>query len=636
MPEKRRIDIAGFHNRVALQRGQASVFVIVLVVVVLVGILVLFNTGQLTRQKVEVQNAADAAAYSAGILRARTLNFMAYTNRAMVANEMAIGQFSAFAAWRAKYGLAAKGLTPSLIGLGSTPVGRFIVSLITAPMKVLNAINDGGKLPIFGSIPGIGTVGAVIGQGLSQLNWALNMVYGAAQFMVRVSGLVAQAETIPKLIDTNAPGARLSNFGAFALALSIYEQERFAVFAGPNVPRGKEQYRNGGMRRYIALVNDSRDTWTVNRERDDLRTPPLSFKTPVIPGLVELVFDKFGFGYSMYGGTELRIVGSLKNAPGWSSADTIKFGANGRVVMRINTIVDGWRTVPVPIANIASLSLGGASQERVVRRGSALGFGNFKGWNVPNLYGQPSAGGNVRLALLDAINPRPFGGYQPRSVHRGLANFHHIDPERYPSMTASPVILIGVRKDLDSLETSDQLPPERQLGGGRFQLNTIVAANTPDAVENDLAAAARTRLREILNETLQSGVEGVNDLPAPFNSFIDVESMVDELVNTVTGTLNPAINYLLDPLDQGEGRSAMFSVSAAQVYYRNPENETELGSLFNPYWEVRLQALDDNVRKWALVTQDPAFRSIVAYLIRTNPDETGLYHDMQYLGEEAR
>jgi hypothetical protein len=40
----------------------------------------------------ELQNAADGVAYSVAIPEARDLNFMAYTNRAMVANEVAIGQ----------------------------------------------------------------------------------------------------------------------------------------------------------------------------------------------------------------------------------------------------------------------------------------------------------------------------------------------------------------------------------------------------------------------------------------------------------------------------------------------------------------------------------------------------------------
>ena len=621
--------------RAGLQRGQASVFVVVLIVVVLVGILVLFNSGQLTRQKMELQNAADAAAYSVGVLRARTFNFMAYTNRAMVANEAAIGQFSAFAAWRNKYRLAAQERTASLIALKSSLnaasalicgcFGDVIVKMITAIPKALNL-----------SAQPIGTVGKVMGDMFAVLNYGLNLMYGGFQWTVRASNMTAQMDTTPKIIDTNAPGARLSNFGALAVVLSMLEQERFLSFAGPKVNRKK--YRKGAMRRYIALVNDSRDAWTRDRRRDDLRTPPLNNTVPIIPGFLRFSFDNFGFGYPIHGGTELRTLGKGRRAraPGWSSADTIGFGFSGGISVRVNLPVVGWKKVPIPLGDLAQLSLGGASQERVPGKGgSVLGAQNMKGWMVPELYGQ--APYYTRLAMIDAIgSPLSLGGYQPRTKHLGLAHYHFIDPNRYPASDASPLIIVGVRKDLDALETSDQLPPDRRLGGGRFQLETVVGAARPDAVERDLDEAARQRLREMVREVLDSGLKDVGSLPPPFNSVIDVDDLVDRMVNAVSGAVDPAISVFLSPLDRSRDRSAMFSLAAAQVYYKNPERPAELGSMFNPYWEVRMRPLDDNVRKWALVTQDPEFRSLVAYLNRTDPDRTDMRHELQLLGTVAR
>lgn len=54
--------------------------------------LLLFNSGLLANAKTRLQNAADAGAYSAGVLQARDHNFSAYTNRAMVANQVAVVQ----------------------------------------------------------------------------------------------------------------------------------------------------------------------------------------------------------------------------------------------------------------------------------------------------------------------------------------------------------------------------------------------------------------------------------------------------------------------------------------------------------------------------------------------------------------
>ena len=59
----------------------------------------LFNTGQLTSEKTKLVNTADAVAYSAGVMHARALNFDAYNNRALVANEVLVAQMVSLASW---------------------------------------------------------------------------------------------------------------------------------------------------------------------------------------------------------------------------------------------------------------------------------------------------------------------------------------------------------------------------------------------------------------------------------------------------------------------------------------------------------------------------------------------------------
>lgn len=74
------------------QRGQSSVFVLAMLTVIVVSAIFLYKSGRLTTEKIQLQNAADAAAYSASALEARAMNFAAYTNRAMAGNEIAIAQ----------------------------------------------------------------------------------------------------------------------------------------------------------------------------------------------------------------------------------------------------------------------------------------------------------------------------------------------------------------------------------------------------------------------------------------------------------------------------------------------------------------------------------------------------------------
>lgn len=87
MPTNRTLVVAG-----RAQAGQALVLTLVFFVAAGLVSLLLFNSGMLANAKTRLQNAADAAAYSAGVLQARDHNFSAYTNRAMVANQATVAQ----------------------------------------------------------------------------------------------------------------------------------------------------------------------------------------------------------------------------------------------------------------------------------------------------------------------------------------------------------------------------------------------------------------------------------------------------------------------------------------------------------------------------------------------------------------
>lgn len=81
------------------QQGQALIYGIFVIMGGLAALFFLFNTGQLSREKTKLVNTADAVAYSAGVMNARALNFQAYTNRAMIANTVAIAQLVSLSSW---------------------------------------------------------------------------------------------------------------------------------------------------------------------------------------------------------------------------------------------------------------------------------------------------------------------------------------------------------------------------------------------------------------------------------------------------------------------------------------------------------------------------------------------------------
>jgi hypothetical protein len=96
------------------QHGQALPLALVLLVAVAAVLFFMFNSGQLVQEKIRLTNTADAVAYSAGVYEARVLNYDAYTNRAIIANEIAIGQAVGLASWAKYMGTSAGTIGPYL------------------------------------------------------------------------------------------------------------------------------------------------------------------------------------------------------------------------------------------------------------------------------------------------------------------------------------------------------------------------------------------------------------------------------------------------------------------------------------------------------------------------------------------
>ena len=81
------------------ERGQVLALLLMLWAALLGGLLFVFNSGQVVTAKLRLVGAADAAAYSAAHWQARALNFQAYMNRGIVANEVAIAQLVSLRSW---------------------------------------------------------------------------------------------------------------------------------------------------------------------------------------------------------------------------------------------------------------------------------------------------------------------------------------------------------------------------------------------------------------------------------------------------------------------------------------------------------------------------------------------------------
>ena len=84
---------------VARQDGQIAPVALFGILIASAVLALMFNASQKVTARSLVANAADAAAYSGAVWTARHLNFMAYTNRAMIANHAAVGHFVSYVSW---------------------------------------------------------------------------------------------------------------------------------------------------------------------------------------------------------------------------------------------------------------------------------------------------------------------------------------------------------------------------------------------------------------------------------------------------------------------------------------------------------------------------------------------------------
>lgn len=86
-------------RRTSRSSGQALPAALGLLLAGAATMVALFGAGQVTVAKQRLVDTADAAAWSAGLWRARVLNYHAYSNRAILANEVAIAQAVTLLSW---------------------------------------------------------------------------------------------------------------------------------------------------------------------------------------------------------------------------------------------------------------------------------------------------------------------------------------------------------------------------------------------------------------------------------------------------------------------------------------------------------------------------------------------------------
>jgi hypothetical protein len=218
------------------QRGQALPLGIALLMAATLLTIVLFNTGQTASEKTRLSNTADAAVYSGLIWQARALNFQAYTNRAMVANQVSIGQMVSFASW-SEYA--------SILVRNVDYIGNFIwmIKPFTQMAKQIMAQVDNVVVNITEAL--IPVVDEVIG------------VLSMTQQAVYLSSFAATPQIVKEVIEAN--DARYESDSAY-LVIGLGENAQ----AWNNFATRYDT--QDSFQRKANLINRSKDEFTVSRD----------------------------------------------------------------------------------------------------------------------------------------------------------------------------------------------------------------------------------------------------------------------------------------------------------------------------------------------------------------------------------
>ena len=229
-------------------RGQAIYLSLVAIVFLSLMTFAAFNISQMTHAKSQTMNAADAGAYTMAVTVARDLNFMAYTNRAMVANHAVVGQLVSLASLSEMIYLAASDLS-NLQYLAWVPYVGAIFEAIGSAFEYVATVIDEYVLPLLEDITEFQN-GLI--KGISKMQ---QVVHGATAFDM------TKVETVIRANDPELRWAYSDGGGLLAAGSNIEASTK--TFLG-----GFTEHRSDdtALSRMREVVNLSRDGFTIRRE----------------------------------------------------------------------------------------------------------------------------------------------------------------------------------------------------------------------------------------------------------------------------------------------------------------------------------------------------------------------------------
>jgi putative Flp pilus-assembly TadE/G-like protein len=624
------------------QRGQSSAFVVVFIGITLLSLIFLYKAGKLTGEKMELQNAADAAAYSVALLEARDLNFMAYTNRAMVANEVAIGQAVGLSTmprhWRsighyldALCGARIEPVANLLSAIPpAAPAGNFLRTTICTTI-IRNAAKffiNTGKTVTTGMDQVIANPMA-IGMHLS------NKILSEAQTLVHFGTIAYVTKSISEVVDDNANDTAIigmadkkAQLSPWGLTLLLGHLKTFGSFdaylpAAGKFTRTYLPNKNAdaeGFERLASVIGASRDEFTKERGWKLPIIPQIKpnipeIPIPIIPGVLTLKLNmKFELSLSINkrGASEHRFIHSKARGDkfNWSAADTtasqfvfffevkltaevcdptgiLGCGTAGSLTIPFEIRNNQLNIDPVLVVNLPPII-------KDLRIAIPPG-GIHLPFPVDVPYG--AAGAQIGTTAFTTANANRYLARLPRT---SLKTYYQ--SPKYPASAPA-----ATNPHAMAWKGSPIMLPARGAGGPNFAcvfppVNCTVPIVTkwlPTQRVNTSYSGLK-KYSDTLNPKDLWGFEGPSNI-------IALQKSEDVLFTATapdpTGSLRltgAAAKDVMGAISKGE---VYFKRSNYLDYFKREDGFEERGSAFNPYWQARLAPLSHADRAIATVQQ---------------------------------
>lgn len=548
------------------QRGQTLVLAVVCLLVLCLGLLAVFDTGQVVGKKTQLMNAADAAAYSVGIEQARALNTIAYFNRAEVANQVFIAQLVSLQSY-ANYADSLTGRFANLLAFAGDLFSCCGGEALVAAAEVIKE----GQTAYAGALVAEAKAMTLVITAVNELN----LGYSKGQVLV-LDGFSMQSglTTVDHVIKANtmdADGDSHATIPAIGRGLLLAQLACFAgaktICNGPESITANEGYAV----RYRIPQQSSTDqnikrTWAADRYANLVMRARDAFSTARNGSI------GFGVPYLFKISTVKRGGTDLVDYNRWVAVDdiglNITIGPCGFFLpcLKLHGLTFGMgaaSALPATLANSTSSSIisPGVSLTKSTGGESDYHPGSGAGWYSPydDSFSEPYQGAleNVAPGADVAAHPTDQGNYD---------------------FLADLSVLLGAK---------DPVPADATPGNVALLPSPVSGLQDYDDTASEKAV-----------EPYAISSDDDSDVGPIFTVFVqqpDAKVRTGANLGIESGELKLQ-NKSLD--------GALAAMSSSQVYYDRPwwnldflarrtsnrsnNGKRELGTLFEPYWQVRL------------------------------------------------